>query len=95
MAEVLPIRPLDPARKRCRLKPLVVNARLLARLLSCGVRTIRTLDASGKLPKPIRIGGSVVWLVDEIREWLACGAPDRESWEARKAILKHPSQHQR
>ena len=94
MAEVLPIRPHDSTRKRRRLKPLVVDAKRLARLLSCGVRTVRTLDASGKLPKPLRIGGSVVWILDEIRAWLTAGAPDRETWEARKAILKHPQQHQ-
>ena len=92
MAEVIPIRPLDSARKRRRVKPLVVDAKLLARLLTCGVRTVRTLDASGKLPKAVRIGGRVVWVVADIREWLAAGAPDRETWEARKTILKHPHQ---
>lgn len=62
--------------------PLVVDARRLAKLLSAGVRTVRTWDTSGKLPKPIRIGGRVVWRVDEIRAWLAAGAPDRETWAA-------------
>ena len=95
MAEILPIRPLDPALKRRRLKPLVVDAKSLAPMLSCGVRTVRTLDARGLLPKPLRIGGSVVWVVDDIRAWLEAGAPDRETWEARKTILKHPQQHQR
>jgi len=93
VAETLPIRPLDPVRKRRRLKPLVVDAKRLARLLTCGVRTVRTLDTSGKLPKPLRIGGRVVWRVSEIREWLAAGAPDRDTWEARKTIFKHPSKH--
>ena len=94
MAEVIPIRP-DSARKRNRLKPLVVDAKLLARLLTCGVRTVRTLDASGKLPKAVRIGGRVVWVVADILAWLEAGAPDRETWESRKTIFKHPSQHQR
>ena len=93
MAEIIPIRPLDSSCKRNRLKPLVVNARLLARLLTCGIRTIRTLDASGKLPKSIRIGGRTVWRCSEIRAWIELGAPDRDTWEARKNILKHPSQH--
>jgi len=93
MADILPLRPLAPARKRSRLKPLVVDAKLLARLLTCSVRTVRTLDTLGKLPKALRIGGRVVWRVSEIREWLAAGAPDRDTWEARKTIFKHPSQH--
>jgi len=77
----------DPpaARPRRKLSPLVVDARRLARLLSCGVRTVRTLDAGGKLPAPVRIGGRVVWRTDEIRAWLAAGAPDRATWEALRA----------
>ncbi len=80
MDEPLPLRspPTDPpARKRRRLSPLVVDARRLAKLLSAGVRTVRTWDAAGKLPAPIRIGGRVVWRVAEIRAWLAAGAESR------------------
>jgi len=68
--------------------PLVVDARRLADLLSAGLRTVRSWSASGKLPAPIRIGGRVVWRVDEIRDWLDAGAPDRETWEARRAARK-------
>lgn len=86
MADLLPLRaPANnpPAeRQRRRLSPLVVDARRLARLLCCGIRTVRTWDAGGKLPKPIRIGGRVVWRVDEIRAWLVAGAPNRETWAA-------------
>lgn len=67
---------------------LVVDARRLARLLCCGLRTVRAHDAGGKLPKPIRYAGRVVWRVDEIRAWLDAGAPDREIWEARRAVRK-------
>jgi predicted DNA-binding transcriptional regulator AlpA len=61
-------------------EPLVVDAARLAVLLSCGVRTVRTWDAAGRLPKPLRIGGRVVWRVAEVHDWLAAGAPDREAW---------------
>ena len=91
MADVLPLRPRaddPPARKRRRPLPLVVDARRLARLLCAGIRTVRTWDAAGKLPKPIRIGGRVVWRVDEIRAWLDAGAPNRDEWEARKAASR-------
>jgi predicted DNA-binding transcriptional regulator AlpA len=66
----------------------VVDARRLARLLTCGVRTIRTLDAGGRLPRPLRIGGRVVWRLDEVSDWLAAGAPDRDEWEARRAARR-------
>ena len=89
MADVLPLRSVvaDPSARR-RLSPLVVDAKRLARLLCAGIRTVRTWDAAGKLPKPIRIGGRVVWLVDEIRAWLDAGAPNRDEWEARKAASR-------
>lgn len=68
--------------------PLVVDARRLAKLLCAGIRTVRTWDAAGKLPAPLRISGRVLWRVDEIRAWLAAGAPDRATWEARNALRK-------
>jgi len=49
---------------------------------------VRTWDAAGKLPAPIRIGGRVVWRLDEIRDWLNAGAPDRETWTAIRAVRK-------
>jgi predicted DNA-binding transcriptional regulator AlpA len=60
--------------------PFVVDARRLAGLLCCGLRTVRLWHAAGRLPAPIRLGGRVVWRVDEIRAWLNAGAPDRETW---------------
>jgi predicted DNA-binding transcriptional regulator AlpA len=89
VADVLPLRtpaadpPADPAGP-----PLVVDAKRLAKLLCAGVRTVRTWDAAGKLPAPIRIGGRVVWSVAEIRAWLAAGAPDRATWAAIRAANK-------
>lgn len=92
MTDTLPLRsPADPpARKRRRrpLLPLVVDARRLAKLLCAALRTVRSWDAAGKLPMPLRIGGRVVWRVAEIKAWLAAGAPDRATWEARKAAAR-------
>lgn len=91
-ADSLPLVPPDPARtarrRRRPLSPLVVDARRLARLLCAGIRTVRTWDAAGKLPAPIRIGGRVVWRVDEIRAWLDADAPDRPTWAAIRAARK-------
>ena len=62
----------------------MADAKRLARLLCLGVRTVRTMDAAGKLPRPIRLNARVVWNIREIRDWLAAGAPDRAAWEAIK-----------
>jgi predicted DNA-binding transcriptional regulator AlpA len=69
--------------------PLVADAKRLARMLCCGIRTIRSWDAAGKLPEPIRIGGRVVWRVAEIRAWLRAGAPDRSTWHTICAARKN------
>jgi predicted DNA-binding transcriptional regulator AlpA len=63
---------------------LAVDARQLGAMLGLSVRTIRTMDAGGKLPRPIRLNGSVRWVVTEIQAWLLAGAPSRPDWEALK-----------
>ena len=73
-----------PKRSRRRLSPLVADAKRLSRLLCLGVRTIRSMDSAGKLPRPIRLNTRVVWIIREIRDWLEAGAPDRSTWEALK-----------
>jgi predicted DNA-binding transcriptional regulator AlpA len=95
MSEVLPYqRATESAKpkKRRKLPRLAVDAKRLAVMLCCGVRTIRTHDAAGKLPAPIRVGGRVLWRVAEIRAWLDAGAPDRAAWERiRSAQPKLPA----
>jgi excisionase family DNA binding protein len=61
-------------------EPLLLSARDLAALLRLGLRTVRTMDAAGKLPAPVRVGGSVRWRVSEIHAWLDAGCPDRQTW---------------
>jgi predicted DNA-binding transcriptional regulator AlpA len=74
----------QPQRGRRRLSPLVADAKRLSRLLGVGVRSLRTWDYSGKLPRPIKLGARTVWVLSEIRAWLTAGAPDRTEWEALK-----------
>lgn len=60
---------------------LVVSAKVLAKLLGVSIRQVWRLNSAGKLPKPIRLGGSVRWRRDEILAFIEAGAPDRETWE--------------
>jgi len=65
---------------------LAVNAEELGRMIGLSVRTIRTMDAAARLPRPIKLNGhSVRWLASDIENWLRAGAPDRHTWEG----LKH------
>ena len=58
-----------------------IDAKQLAEVLGLSVRTVRRLDSSGKLPRPLRIGGAVRWSLEEIAAWMAAGCPDRQKWE--------------
>ncbi len=60
----------------------LLSAKTFGQRLSLSKRQIFRLNSCGKIPAPIRIGGSVRWSEDEIADWLAAGAPDRQTWEA-------------
>jgi excisionase family DNA binding protein len=59
----------------------LLTAEELADRLSLSLRTVWRLDSAGKLPRPIRLGGSVRWRRNEIERWLQAGCPDRKRWE--------------
>jgi predicted DNA-binding transcriptional regulator AlpA len=63
--------------------PLLLTARQAASMCGKSLRTWRTWDAAGWIPRPVRIGRSTLWRADELREWVAAGCPRREEWEAR------------
>jgi predicted DNA-binding transcriptional regulator AlpA len=63
---------------------LLVTAKQAAAMCGKSLRTWRTWDAAGWIPRPVRIGRSTLWRVDELREWIAAGCPRRTEWEARK-----------
>lgn len=66
----------------------LLNAKALGQILALSKRQIFRLNSCGKIPKPIRIGGAVRWSASEISDWLAAGAPDRKTWEARKEVRR-------
>lgn len=67
---------------------LAVSARQLAEMLGVSLRQIWRLNSAGKLPKPIRLGGSVRWDRAEVQEWFEAGCPDRRTWQARKEVAR-------
>jgi predicted DNA-binding transcriptional regulator AlpA len=62
--------------------PLAVSAKDLAKMLAVSIRQVWRLNSAGKLPRPVRLGGSVRWRRDEIVAFVAAGCPDRKVWEA-------------
>ena len=66
------------------LTPILVTARQAAAMCGKSLRTWRSWDSAGWVPRPVRIGRSTLWRMDELREWAAKGCPRREPEEARK-----------
>jgi len=63
----------------------LISCKELAKMLSLSKRQVHRLNGCYRLPAPIRIGGSIRWdLEQDIKPWLAAGAPDRKAWEAMK-----------
>ena len=66
---------------------MAISARQLSQLLGISLRQVWRLNATGKLPRPVRIGGSVRWNRAEVIQWFSeAGCPDRQTWEARKGV---------
>jgi len=67
---------------------LAISARDLKEMLNVSLRQIWRLNSAGKLPRPIRLGGSVRWSRAEIQQWFEAGCPDRRSWEAMREVAQ-------
>lgn len=62
--------------------PLLVPASRAAQI--CG-KSVRTWQASGLIPAPLRVGRSLLWRVRDLEAWVAAGCPPRDEWDARVA----------
>jgi predicted DNA-binding transcriptional regulator AlpA len=60
----------------------LLTAKDVAGMLSLSKRQVFRLHSCGKIPRAIRIGGSVRWAKGTIAKWLEAGAPDRKTFEA-------------
>lgn len=53
----------------------LISAEQVADMLSISTRTVWRLLSTGQMVQPIRIGGSVRWRLDEVRQWIDSGCP--------------------
>ena len=63
---------------------LLISAAELGKLLGVNKSTIWSWHSAGKIPLPVRIGGTTRWRPEEIREWVDAGCPARVRWERRQ-----------
>ena len=77
MIEPMPATSAPP--RPCEPEPLAVRASDAARLIGVSLRFLRGLDSSARIPREIRLKRAKIWSVKELRDWLAAGAPDRDT----------------
>jgi len=72
------------AQEQARPDKLLGDAKDIARILGISTATLWRYSSSGRLgPKPIPLSnGCTRWRVDEIKDWVEAGCPDRKSWLA-------------
>jgi hypothetical protein len=76
------VRPASPAPG---VEPLLVDTDQAAALCSVSPASWYRLKAAGKTPAPVRLGGRVLYRVEDLRLWVGWGCPSRKEFEARKA----------
>ncbi len=65
--------------------PIAIDAAGVAALLSVSERHVWALHSSGRLPRPVSLGRSRRWVVEELQRWLKAGSPNRTTWEQMRA----------
>lgn len=66
----------------------LLSKRAAARFLSMSAAKLDRLNAAGFCPRPIKLGGQVLYRRAELLAWVAAGCPAREEWEALQRAKK-------
>lgn len=59
---------------------LLLTGAEAAALCRTSIRSWRSWDAGGRVPKPVRLGRSKLWRSSELHDWIIAGCPPRNSW---------------
>ena len=62
----------------------LLTAKQVGLMLALSKRQIFRLNAAGKLPRPVKIGGAVRWKLADIIRWQDLNCPDRSVFEAQQ-----------
>jgi predicted DNA-binding transcriptional regulator AlpA len=71
-----------PASLAAAVEPLVMPAAVAAPTYGRSLPSWWRDHAAGRIPRPVKIGRSTLWISAELRAWLEAGCPDRKTWEA-------------
>lgn len=54
-------------------EPVLISADELSKMLRISKRTLWRLLSAGRLPRPVRFGGSVRWRLSDVKSWIEHG----------------------
>jgi excisionase family DNA binding protein len=63
------------------IEPLLLSSDEAAKTLGISIRLLQSLNSSGRLPLPVRLGRRCLWSREELTEWIRYGSPSREKWQ--------------
>ncbi len=63
---------------------ILISVDQLARLLDVSPRTVWRLRKDKQIVESLRVGGSVRWRLDDVKQWVADGCPAVTSGESNK-----------
>ena len=66
----------------------LLTAKDAAKICRLSKRSWFRLSAAGRIPKAVKIGGSVRWKLSDVEQWLEMGCPIRKEFEARVEAKK-------
>lgn len=59
----------------------LLTAERVAEWLQISTRSVWRLLSSGKLLRPVRLGGNVRWRASELKRWIEAGCPAMKEWD--------------
>jgi len=62
--------------------PLLIGAPQAAAMCGRSLSSWWRDCAAGRVPRPVKLGGRVLWRVRELQLWVEGGCPRRGGWEA-------------
>jgi predicted DNA-binding transcriptional regulator AlpA len=83
--------PKIPSPDSHQLPRLLVRKAELAAMLGVGETLIDGLNATGRLPRSMKLGRCRVWSLDVIHRWVKAGMPSREIFEQSEVARSHDS----
>ncbi len=66
----------------------LLTAKDAAKICRLSKRSWFRLSAAARIPKAVKIGGSVRWRLSDVEQWLEMGCPNRREFEARQGAEK-------